>query len=215
MAKLRGALSSATSRVASGAKAVAGKARSAAGKAGSFVRSKTEMLPSSYTVLTGWPTMLLLFNIAISMGGFYMYLKKYNKFRWDSFTADGKLPFIEIHSHLNVLVLLLLSAVWTFTYFLIRQGLFLSDYMKYAMIFSAIFAVFNQVFLFAMYYWLFTGADDDNANDLAMANKKADLNAASAANANAAACSTACAGDRSTNANVTTITADCPNGTCP
>lgn len=76
-----------------------------------------------------------------------------------------------------------------------------------------VFAGINQLYLFSMFYWLFTGAADDNANDLKSVNKEADLVAATAADANAAACSTACAGNRTDNAY--TIASDCPNGACP
>lgn len=141
-----------------------------------------------------------------------MYLSKYNKFRWDSFTVDGKLPIFEIHSHINVIVFILLALVWTYSVYYINNMVFKSDWMKFAGIFAAIFAGITQLYLFGMFYWLFTGADEDSENDLKAANKEADLVAAKAADTNAATCSTACAGDRTENAY--TIASNCPNGTC-
>lgn len=213
MAKLRGAMSSATRKLGSGAKAVAGKARSVAGSAAARASGAYARLPPAQSILTSWPVLLFAMNVFIAIGGFYMYLAKYNKFRWDSFTVDGKLPFFEIHSHLNVIVFILLALVWTYMVYYINNKIFKSDWMKIGGIFAAIFAGITQLYLFGMFYWLFTGAEDDNKNDLKAANKEADLVAATAADANAAACSTACAGDRAENAY--TIASDCPQGVCP
>lgn len=220
MAKLRGALSSATRKVASGAKVATGKlvsgAKVATGKFKSAAASAATRASGAYAILPSiysWPVGLLLGNVFLAALGFYMYLGKYNKFRYDSFTVDGKLPIFEIHSHMNVIIFMLLSLVWTFSLYYMNNMIIMGDFMKIARIFVGLFAGITQLYLFGMFYWLFTGASEDNANDLKADNKETDLLAAKASDTTAKACSTACAGDRTDNA--TTISADCPNGTCP
>jgi hypothetical protein len=205
-----------------GLRKAAGAAGAAAAAAAAAAKQKAmgayRKLPPPASFLTSWPVMLLLVHTFVVSLGMYFYFKQYNKYKGTLFTST--LPFIAA-SHTNVIIFVILSFMWTSLYYYTSSQLQvgLTGLLRIA---SMIFGGLTEVGLLIMIGWLFAdtvglggvyGAKADQEQDIKDANSKADSTAATKAAQEKNLCDTACKGDRSNNA--TTISANCPDETCP
>lgn len=212
LARLGASVKSTGQSVSSGARGLAGKVKQRA--MGAYAK-----LPPPSSFLTSWPVILLLVHTCVVSLGMYFYFKQYNNYKGTLFTST--LPFIAA-SHTNVIIFVILAFMWTSLYYYTSSQLQvgLTGLLRIA---SMIFGGLTEVGLLIMIGWLFAdtlgmgikgfGAKADQEQDIKDANSEADSTAAASAAQKKKLCDTACAGDRSNN--VTTITANCPDRTCP